>query len=238
MSVSPLHGEERRRLPGGGAGLTQHRRERTAGAAWFVLNGYAFYGEGLVERAVQAARAAGCKVALDMGSFEVVKAYRVAMKGLIDRAEVDLVLCNEDEAAAFMEADAEEDTFKEALRYLVSAGVGTAVVMLGAQGCIAQQKGAEPVRHPAFTGFEVVDTTGAGDTFAAGFLYALIQGSPLARACEVGCLAGAAVVQTLGAEVAESGWRWVTAKMHGELAATVARSSAAAVQKELLQCYR
>ena len=211
---------------------------RTAGAAWFVLNGYAFYGEGLVEKAVAAARAAGCRVALDMGSFEVVKAYRGQIKGLIDRAEVDLVLCNEDEAAAFMEADAEEDTFKEALRYLVAAGVQTAVVMLGARGCIALQKGmAEPVRHPAFTGFEVVDTTGAGDTFAAGFLYSLIQGSPLARACEVGCLAGGAVVQTLGAEVAESGWRWMNAKMHGELAATVARSSAAAVQKELLHCY-
>ena len=82
----------------------------------------------------------------------------------------------------------------------------------------------EVVSHPAFTAIDVISTIGAGDTFTAGFLYTLMQeGSSLKRACEVGCLAGAAVVQTLGSEVQESGWRWMNARMHGELAATVAR---------------
>jgi sugar/nucleoside kinase (ribokinase family) len=52
----------------------------------------------------------------------------------------------------------------------------------------------------------VVDTTGAGDLFAAGFLHGLIRGYPLRRCGELGCMAGGAVVQTLGAEMGREQW--------------------------------
>ena len=51
-----------------------------------------------------------------------------------------------------------------------------------------------------------MDTTGAGDLFAAGFLYSLIQGYPPRRCGEIGCMAGGAVVQTLGAEMGREQW--------------------------------
>jgi sugar/nucleoside kinase (ribokinase family) len=53
---------------------------------------------------------------------------------------------------------------------------------------------------------QVVDTTGAGDLFAAGFLYGLIRGYPPRRCGEIGCMAGGAVVQTLGAEMGRDQW--------------------------------
>ena len=125
----------------------------------------------------------------------------------------------------------------EAALELLAQATEVAVVTLGGSGCIARKKGSgEVVRQVAFQ-VDVEDSTGAGDSFGAGLLYGLLQGHELKRCCEIACLAGGAVIQTLGAEVSEAGWQWMHSHMHGELAATVARSSAAAVQKELLQCY-
>jgi sugar/nucleoside kinase (ribokinase family) len=58
----------------------------------------------------------------------------------------------------------------------------------------------------------VVDATGAGDLFSAGFIYGALRGESLRRCCERGCLCGAAVVGDLGGEVSEEGWAWVRAR--------------------------
>lgn len=50
---------------------------------------------------------------------------------------------------------------------------------------------------------------GAGDLFAAGFLYGLMRQMPLQRCAQIGCLAGGAVVQSVGAELSPSNWRWL-----------------------------
>jgi hypothetical protein len=54
---------------------------------------------------------------------------------------------------------------------------------------------------------------------------------------QVGCLAGGAVVQTVGSEMGPSQWQWLHSRLHGELAGAVVRDSAAAVQQEMLACY-
>ena len=75
------------------------------------------------------------------------------------------------------------------------------------QGCMIKAHGGhEVIAMGACAGVKVVDTTGAGDAFAAGFLYALLQGYPLRRCGEIGCLAGGAVVQTLGSELGQEQW--------------------------------
>jgi sugar/nucleoside kinase (ribokinase family) len=53
---------------------------------------------------------------------------------------------------------------------------------------------------------------GAGDLFAAGFLYGLMRGYPLQRCARIGCLAGGAVVQSVGAELSPANWRWLFAR--------------------------
>ena len=57
------------------------------------------------------------------------------------------------------------------------------------------------------------------------------------RCCELGCLSGAAVVQSMGAEINADGWTWVHAHMHEGRARSLVRGSAGAVQRELLACY-
>lgn len=59
---------------------------------------------------------------------------------------------------------------------------------------------------------QVVDATGAGDLFAAGFLYGRLRGYPLRRCAQIGCMAGGAVVQTLGAEMSPANWEWLHAR--------------------------
>ena len=107
---------------------------------------------------------------------------------------------------------------------------------MGDKGCVAT-RGTERVEQKAFKGFAVEDTTGAGDLFSSGFMYGLLRNSSLQRCCELGCLSGAAVVQSMGAEINADGWTWVHAHMHEGRARSLVRGSAGAVQRELLACY-
>jgi bifunctional ADP-heptose synthase (sugar kinase/adenylyltransferase) len=54
--------------------------------------------------------------------------------------------------------------------------------------------------------------SGAGDQFAAGFLYGLMREYPLKKCAQLGCLAGGAVVQVVGAEMTQASWRWLFAR--------------------------
>ena len=130
----------------------------------------------------------------------------------------------------------EHDTKIEAALGKLAEWCEIAVVTLGDKGCVAM-RGTERVEQKAFKGFAVEDTTGAGDLFSSGFMYGLLRNSSLQRCCELGCLSGAAVVQSMGAEISEEGWTWVHAHMHEGRAQALVRGSAAAVQRELLACY-
>jgi sugar/nucleoside kinase (ribokinase family) len=91
-------------------------------------------------------------------------------------------------ALAFASARAEV-----ALRRLAET-CGTAVVTLGSHGCVAMQ-GDQLVREGAVAGVECVDSTGAGDLFAAGFMFGIINDLTLQSCVRLGCLSGAAVVK-------------------------------------------
>lgn len=52
-------------------------------------------------------------------------------------------------------------------------------------------------------------SAGAGDLFASGFLYGLLRNYSLQKCCQMGCLAGGAIVQTLGAEMTPANWKWL-----------------------------
>ena len=210
-----------------------------AGASWAFVSAYALYVPGVLEATVDAARAAGCLVALDLASFEVVRAQRDAIVALLDSGRVALCFANEDEACALVDKDTNDEfAHLEGLAFAAARCSVGGVVTLGEKGCVVRAHGFEAVvAQPAVSGVKLVDATGAGDLFAAGFLYGLLTGAGLARCAEVGCMAGGAIVQTLGAEMTPATWAWLHARMHGELAGAVARDSAAAVQQELLACY-
>uniref|UniRef100_A0A0D6R0N9 Carbohydrate kinase PfkB domain-containing protein n=1 Tax=Araucaria cunninghamii TaxID=56994 RepID=A0A0D6R0N9_ARACU len=180
------------------------------GSKWVVLNGYGFYGQGLVEDAVHLAKKEGAFVSMDLASFEVVRNFRSQLLDLLKSGQIDLCFANEDEARELMREEPDRDA-ESALAFLASY-CSWAVVMLGPKGCIARH-GKEIARVPAIKGAEVIDTTGAGDLFASGFLYGMIKDLSLADCCRIGCCTGGAVVRALGGEVEQQSWQWAYEEM-------------------------
>lgn len=204
-----------------------------AGAKYVFLSSYCFYTPMLLERALELALAGGARIAMDLGSFEIVRAFGPQLRAVIESGSIDIIFCNEDEASEWISGGGPDRALHQLAQHC-----GIAVVTLGEKGCLVKQRDCdEIIAQPAVANVQVVDTTGAGDLFAAGFLYSVLRGYSLQRAAEIGCLAGGAVVQTLGAEMSQANWQWLHQRLHGDLAAETVRSSAAAVQQELLACY-
>jgi sugar/nucleoside kinase (ribokinase family) len=164
-----------------------------------MLEGYTLFNHELTRAIARAAKAAGCQLALDLASFEVVQANRAVLDELLS-GQVDLVFANEDEATAW------QPDLEQALTDLARRARVAAVVKLGAQGAWIQ---AGETRHRvnADKVETVIDTTGAGDNWAAGFLAGYLRGLPLDRCGQLGSQAGAAVVQKLGAQPEAADWR-------------------------------
>lgn len=107
---------------------------------------------------------------------------------------IDVFIPNDEEACALT---GDPDPVRNARR-LVEAGVGTAVVKTGGDGCIVASK-EETILVPSVPGVHCVDTTGAGDTFAAGFLAGLCDGLPAAMCARLGCAAASCSIEEIGA---------------------------------------
>ena len=107
---------------------------------------------------------------------------------------IDYIFPNEAEAELLTgEADA-----RKSARMFTEAGAGCAVVKRGMRGCVIVREG-EILELPAYPVARAVDTTGAGDAFAAGFVYALSRGMPLADCGLFACAAASCIVETAGA---------------------------------------
>ena len=171
--------------------------ETFAGAKLVMLEGYTLFNHDLTRAIAAAAKAAGCELALDMASFEVVMANKVILEELLS-GQVDLVFANEDEAKAW-----HPDGPEAALADLAQRTT-LAVVKLGREGALIQ-RGDERIQVAADL-VEAIDTTGAGDCWAAGFLAGYLRGLPLDQCGALGAKSGAAVVQVMGGQVPRENW--------------------------------
>ena len=166
------------------------------------IEGYTLPDEPLTLKILKMALEHNCSVSLDLGSFEVVRHEKENLVNWL-RDYVDIVFANEDEARAFCDTDSPElalDIFGELC--------ATAAVKLGADGAWLQS-GGKRVFTEANTVSNLVDTTGAGDCWAAGFLYGHLQGWPLENSGALAALIGAKTVITLGASPDEMGWQHI-----------------------------
>lgn len=161
------------------------------------IEGYTLLRPGLTRRAMELAKKEGAAVSFDLASFEIVRANRPLILELIEEY-VDIVFANRDEATALTGHSIEKAC--EAIKRLCSA----AVVMMGEKGCWAIDD-KEKFRCPAVKA-KAVDTTGAGDLFASGFLHGYLLGKPLNVCAQWGAIAGGAVVEVIGAELSERQW--------------------------------
>jgi len=167
-----------------------------ASAAILYLEGYLFGPElprRAMMRAIDIAHGAGREIAFTLSESVCIAGRREAFTEMIDRGGVDLLFANEDEALQLTGASA----LGGALAMLADK-VPTLVITRGAAGAMALDRG-EGVDVPAIQVDKVVDTTGAGDLFAAGFLVARARGHDLAKCLETGAIAAAEIISHFGA---------------------------------------
>ena len=120
-----------------------------------------------------------------------VDRHRDDFLALID-TDIDILFANDDEIRALYQTD---DIDAAAAK--VAQSVEIAAITLGAEGCLIVGNG-EKIRVPAAKANQVVDTTGAGDLFAAGFLYGVARGLPLAECGRLAGIAAAEVISHFG----------------------------------------
>ncbi|MDP3369406.1 MAG: adenosine kinase [Brevundimonas sp.] len=165
-------------------------------SAIVYLEGYLFDpapARAAFEAAAAAAHAAGRKVAITLSDTFVVARWRAELLAFIE-ASADIVLANEGELAALFETE----DFDAAAAHLGRI-VQTAAVTRGAAGSVVfGNSGSERVEVAPVAVEKVVDTTGAGDQYAAGFLLGLARGLSLEDAGKLGSLAAAEVIAHWG----------------------------------------
>jgi sugar/nucleoside kinase (ribokinase family) len=146
-----------------------------------------------MRKAIDVARAAGRKVAMTLSVNFIIELHRADLQGLIDQGLIDILFVNEEELLCLT-----RESDREAALALVAPKVPLLVVTLGPDGALAV-RGEERFSVAAEPVDRVVDTTGAGDLFAAGFLAGQAQGRSIEDSLRVGAIAAAEVISHYGA---------------------------------------
>lgn len=167
------------------------------GFSIFHIEGYLVQNHALIRNAVQLAKQAGLLVSIDLASYNVVEANLDFLKDIITEY-VDIVFANEEEARAFTGKEPEE-----ALIHIANH-CEIAVVKIGKKGSYVKSGDTVHTIDPFLA--RSIDTTGAGDLYAAGFLYGLAIGLPLDSCGRIGSLVSSRVVEVLGAKMDQEVW--------------------------------
>jgi sugar/nucleoside kinase (ribokinase family) len=167
------------------------------GYDYLHLEGYLIFNKPLVEKALEIAKSKNMKVSLDLASYNVVEANREYLLDLIEKS-VDIVFANEMEAKALTGLEPEQAVEK------ISSISEIAIVKIGSQGSLIKSGDisfkAEPIVAKA------IDTTGAGDLYASGFLNGLCCDWPLEKCARLASFTAGKVVESIGAKISFNGW--------------------------------
>lgn len=166
----------------------------------FHIEGYIVQNHSLLEGALKLAREKEMMVSLDLASYNVVESNRDFLESMLKKY-VDVVFANEEEARSLTGMEP-----AEALEQL--AGMcEVAIVKTGREGSLVKngnskfEIGIIPVKS--------VDTTGAGDLYASGFLYGLVNGYDLERCGKIGAILAGKVIEVIGPKIDEERWKVV-----------------------------
>lgn len=173
------------------------KKEDFEGYNYFYIEGYLVQSYDLIRKAIILAKEAGAKVILDMASYNVVEANCDFLAEIIPQY-VDIIFANEEEAKSLLNMEAEDAVSELAKQTEI------AIVKTGAKGSWIQ-RGDEKIFVPAHK-VSCVDTTGAGDLYASGFLYGLIHSRTLETCGRMGTLLAANVIQEIGPKIKEHRW--------------------------------
>ena len=168
------------------------------------IEGYLLFNPELIQAAMTAAKSAGAKISLDLASYTVVESSKELLEQLVD-SYVDVLIANEDESRAFT-GHSDEHLAIEAL----SEQADVAVLKVGRRGSYISHAG-HTLAIQAMGDGGALDTTGAGDLWAAGFLHGLVNGYPLEKCGRLGSACGYEVCQVVGANIPDDGWERIKA---------------------------
>jgi sugar/nucleoside kinase (ribokinase family) len=159
------------------------------GYIWDIAEGPA-----LAEEAIRIAKSVGSEVALSLSDSFCVERHREAFHDAV-REGIDIIVADEDEVIELLQADDFDDTTRKLTDYdnlfVMTRSEKGSVIMNGGQKIV---QSATPVEA-------VVDTTGAGDAYAAGFLYGYTQKKPLEECARLGTFCATQVIQQIGARI-------------------------------------
>ena len=163
----------------------------------FYVEGYLVANPSMLRKAIATAKDKGMTIAIDMASYNVVEENRDFMLDLINNY-VDIVFANEKESFALTGME------PEAALHFIAERCQIAVVKVGAKGAFVQ-RGNEMVTIPPLEA-DVVDTTGAGDMWAAGFLAGLVKGENLEKCGMMGAIVAKNIIEVVGAKMDDTRW--------------------------------
>lgn len=168
------------------------------GYDYLHIEGYLVQNQRLIRRAVEMGKAHGMTISLDMASYNVVESNNTFLQDIVSNY-IDIVFANESEATAFTKCQP-----REALDRIATM-CDIAVVKVGKDGSMVKR--GDEYHFIDVCPANAIDATGAGDTYAAGFLYAHSLGMPLDICGKVGAIIAAKVVEVIGTKIDIPRWK-------------------------------
>ncbi len=162
------------------------------------IDGYMLWNRSILPEALAMAKAQNLRVSIDLGCSELMVQFRELVLDLIPRY-VDILFGNQEEIEILTGMN-----LQESLVFLGSL-CPAVVVKVGQEGCWVAAHG-KVFHSPGVVADKVVDTTGAGDLFASGFLYGYLHQYALEDCARFGNIVGSAAVENYGAEIPEAKW--------------------------------
>lgn len=161
------------------------------------LEGYLVQNRELMLKIAELAKAAGAEISLDLASFNIVEENLDFLNDYVNKY-VDIVFANEEEAKAYGEGEMDEGFLR------LGKQTRIAVTKTGKNGSVIHRDG-ELFEVGAIPS-EVIDTTGAGDLYASGFLYGYLNNYNLKKCGDIGSLLAGMVIELVGAKIDEHRW--------------------------------
>jgi len=171
--------------------------EMFEGYDFLHIEGYLVFNEALIAKALKLAKDKGMRISIDMASYNVVEAKYTFLKESI-KDYVDIVFANEEESKALTNK-APEEALEE-----IANDCEIAVVKIGKNGSLIKSNG-QVFKVDAINATSK-DTTGAGDLYAAGFIYGLSKGLTLEQCGKIGAILGGNVIEVIGAKMDDERW--------------------------------
>ena len=167
------------------------------GYKYLHIEGYLVQNHDLILKAAELAKGNNLKISIDLASFNVVEDNLEFLKSYVNKY-VDIIFANEEEAKAFTGKEPEEALNE------IGEQCEIAIVKIGSKGSLVKSEGVS-YKVEALKA-NPIDTTGAGDLFASGFLYGLVNNLSMTECGRIGALCAGKVIEVIGAKMSEDTW--------------------------------